>query len=292
MDAPRPVHALSPTERAAVATLADACAAADGTPPLNEEALLALGRGDVLHWLLDDGAGYAQWHPGHGTAQLCVHPGRRRADLGTALLDAVRSARSDARVWAFGDLPAARALASTAGLVPVRGLLRMGRPVADAPTPTAPDGVVIRAFTDADADAFLATNAAAFAGHPEQGSFSAADLAARREEAWFDPEGLLLAVDDEGVAGFHWTKVHGPRADGQGLLGEVYVLGVHPRAAGRRLGGVLLDAGLAHLVRVGCTHVLLYVDEGNAAAVRLYTRDGFAVEHVDRLYGPPGDGRA
>lgn len=287
MDAPRTAAALSPAERATVVALADACAAADSTPPLNEEALLALGRDETAHWLVADGAvGYAQWHPAHRTAQLCVHPAHRRRGVGRALLDAVRAAEPDARVWAFGDLPAARALAAAAGLVPARGLLRMARPLAEAAGPAAPDGLTLRPFTDADADAFLATNAAAFADHPEQGAFAASDLAARRGEPWFDPAGLLLAVDAEGVAGFHWTKVHGPRTDGPGLLGEVYVLGVHPRAAGRGLGGVLLDAGLAHLTRVGCTRVLLYVDDANAAAVRLYTREGFGVEHTDRLYGP------
>ena len=33
-------------------------------------------------------------------------------------------------------------------------------------------------------------------------------LRAREQEAWFDPEGFLLAFDDEGLAGFCWTKVH------------------------------------------------------------------------------------
>ena len=274
---------LPDTSRRDVAELVSTVTDIDGTAPLNEEAHLLLGREGALHWLLRDGdalVGYAQWQPGNHTGQLCVHPEHRRRGHGTALYGAITQVSDEVAVWAFGDLPAASAWASTLGLYPVRGLHLMERPLTDATDPAPRDGVTLRGFTDADAEAFLALNADAFAGHPEQGHFSADDLAHRRAEPWWDPDGLLVAEDADGLVGFHWTKRH------HGDVGEVYVLGVHPRAAGQGLGTLLLDAGLAHLSRRGAQRVILYVDAGNAPAVGLYERSGFTVAHTDTLYAP------
>lgn len=279
-----PLTELSPAQRARVSSLVSAATDADGASPLNEEAQLLLARPGAWHWLATDGAalaGYAQWQPDNATAQLVVHPAARRRGVGTRLLAALAARTAAPAVWAFRDLPAAQGFAAAAGLVPVRGLLVLAKPLDDVVTPEPPAGVTLRPFTDADADAFLATNAAAFVHHPEQGHFSAADLAARQSEEWWDPAGLVLAEDADGVAGFHWTKRHD--AD----TGEVYVLGVHPRAAGRGLGGVLLQAGLAHLARGGVRRVILYVDADNTTAVRLYERGGFTRDHADVLYGQP-----
>ena len=63
------------------------------------------------------------------------------------------------------------------------------------------------------------------------------------------------------------------------------MLGVSPQEAGRGLGKVLLQAGLARLARGGATRVILYVDAGNDAAVALYRKAGFQVEHTDTLFG-------
>jgi len=276
-----PLARLTDDQRAGVLALASAAADVDGTPPLNEAATLSLARDDATHWLVPGAHGtvaYAQWQAAHGTGQLVVHPAHRRRGHGTALLRALVGVASRPAVWAFGDLPAARAFAAASGLVAVRSLLVMDRALGSPPAPTPPPGTRLRAFTDADADAFLALNAAAFAGHPEQGRFSREDLDARRAEPWFAEAGLLLAEDADGLAGFHWTKRH------DATTGEVYVLGVHPRAAGRGLGGVLLDAGLHHLAAGGATRVLLYVDGANEAAIALYRRAGFAVAHTDTLY--------
>lgn len=279
-----PTNELTPEDRADVIELAAAAKAADGTPPLNEEATLALVRDDALHWLLRDGnrlCGYAQWQPSNATGQLVVHPHHRRAQLGTALLGGLRRA-AQPRVWAFGTLAPARAFADARGLAPVRGLTMMRRALADEPNPVPPNGITLRGFTAADADAFIALNAAAFAHHPEQGHFTAADLQTRQAEAWWDPEGLILAIEDDQLRGFHWTKRH------DAATGEVYVLGVAPDAGRRGLGRVLLQAGLTQLTRDGATQVILYVDADNETALALYRKAGFAVVHTDTLYGPTG----
>ena len=76
------------------------------------------------------------------------------------------------------------------------------------------------------------------------------DFRERTSESWFDPAGLFLAVPAEDDAtdppllGFHWTKVH---RDEDPPYGEVYVVAVNPKAAGRGLGTVLTDVGLQHL---------------------------------------------
>jgi mycothiol synthase len=149
----------------------------------------------------------------------------------------------------------------------------------DLPEPAPPAGVMIRSFRPgADEDAWLAVNARAFADHPEQGRITSADLAERMAESWFDPAGFLLAERDGRVIGFHWTKEHGAG------LGEVYVLGVDPDAAGGGLGKALLYAGLRHLRNAGDTEVELYVESDHPTALGLYRGAGFVERTRDVLY--------
>ena len=106
----------------------------------------------------------------------------------------------------------------------------MRRTLTDLPAATVPDGVRIATYSGPDDDAeLLRVNNAAFAWHPEQGGWTDADIAERRAEPWFDPDGLFLAFDEQTgkLLGFHWTKMH--NAD----LGEVYIVGVDPAAQGR-----------------------------------------------------------
>lgn len=275
--------------------LAARTAASDGTEPLNEEAHFALRDDSARHLLSRDGdalVGYLQWQPGYGTAQLVVDPAHRRrgvarglvAQLETALRDAGSSLPTSPSTgagrwgtWAFGDLPAAQGFAAALGWTHARGLLVMERDLAGVTPPRLADGFTVRGYRASDEADFLAVNAAAFAHHPEQGALDATGLAARAAEPWFDPDGLLLGVDAEGLAGFHWTKL-------VGAVGEVYVLGVAPRAQGRGYGRVLLQAGLAHLEAAGADHVVLYVDMAEAVAVRMYESAGFHVTHRDVLY--------
>ena len=154
-----------------------------------------------------------------------------------------------------------------------------------------------------DDEAWVALNHEAFAGHPEQGSWTLEDLQRRVREPWFDPAGFFLAERDGVLLGFHWTKVHGepatslhahphqdgdshrPRHDQRGHghdpIGEVYVVGVHPRARGTGLGRALTLAGLRHLRQLGLPDAMLYVESDNAAAIRVYTELGFTRWETD-----------
>jgi mycothiol synthase len=276
--------------------------AADGVVPLSEEALYTVTGGGhgVKHFslTLPDGTmvGYAHLVPAEAGApdddrsgELLVSPGYRRRGFGSALAAELvgGAAGSRVRVWAHGDLPAAAALAASAGFTRVRSLWRLRMSLKDTaiPEPVYPAGVTVRAFKPgADEEAWLAVNRRAFAHHPEQGSWTADDLRLREEETWFDPDGFFLAERDGQLAGFHWTKVH-PDGDENGEpIGEVYVVGVDPAQQGGGLGRALTIAGLAHLRDRGLAHVMLYVDEDNVAAVRMYMALGFTRWTADAMY--------
>lgn len=274
---------LDPAQVDAVRALSDRARTADAVDPLNEEARFALRGTDARHLIFPrDGRllGYLQWHPGHGTGQLVVDPDHRRREIGRALVGQLADHVDPVRLWSFRDLPAARAFAAALGLVEVRALLVMTRdltrPVA---APALPDGVRLRPFDPArDAEALLDLNARSFADHPEQGGLTMAGLRERLAEEWFDPDGLLLAEDDAGLAGFHWTKRHDQHS------GEVYVIAVAPRARGRGIGAALLRAGLAHLAARGCHRAVLYVDSAESGAIQMYERAGFEIAHRDVVH--------
>ncbi|WP_101906448.1 mycothiol synthase, partial [Mycolicibacterium setense] len=162
-------------------------------------------------------------------------------------------------------------------------------PLTDLPPVRTAEGVRIATYAGPRDDAeLLRVNNAAFSWHPEQGGWTEHDIAERRGEPWFDPEGLFEAFDEDtgALLGFHWTKVHvAPRdAVHEGHLGEVYVVGVDPSAQGRGLGSVLTLVGLHHLAARSLPTVLLYVEADNSAAVATYRNLGFEVFGVDVAY--------
>jgi mycothiol synthase len=193
------------------------------------------------------------------------------------------------QVWAHGDQPAAAALAAAAGFERTRSLWQMRRPLAEPlAEPRLPGGITVRAFQPGrDEEAWLALNAAAFASHPEQGAWTPADLEQREQEDWFDPAGFFLAERGARLAGFHWTKVH-PADGASPPIGEVYVVGVDPAEQGTGLGRALTLIGVHYLRDRGLEQVMLYVDESNVAAVRLYESMGFARWSVDVMYSRGG----
>jgi len=271
---------------AAVLALAGAAEAADGVSPLSEPVLIDLHENAGRHFLATGDRtllGYA--HLDADRAELVVHPDHRRQGIGARLLDALESAGAEL-AWAHGRLPDALAFAAARGWTAARTLWQLGRPLTgEIPDAPVPDGITLRPFVPGqDEDAWVAVNARAFAHHPEQGSWTAREVRLREAEPWFDPAGFLLAVRDDGsLAGFHWTKVH----QGPPPIGEVYVLGVDPSAQGMRLGPALTVAGLRYLRDRGLSDVMLYVDDDNPAAVRLYQRLGFTEWNADVQFRRP-----
>ncbi|MFI6457603.1 mycothiol synthase [Streptosporangium amethystogenes] len=296
--------ALGEQEVSEVLTVVDAATKADGVRPLNEHVMLHLRYGGderagaVLLYAGDDLAGYAHLDPTDPvegpSGELVVHPAFRGRGYGRRLLRAVLDrAGGHLRLWAHGGHPAADALALSEGFERARSLWQMRRPLTtDIGGFDLPEGVRLRTFEPgtSDQEAWLALNARAFADHPEQGAWTLDDLRLREREPWFDPAGFFLAVRPGGpegrdrLVGFHWTKVHGDGDHAHEPIGEVYVVGVDPAEQGGGLGRSLTLAGLAHLRSRDLTHVMLYVDESNSAAIRLYQGLGFTRWDVDVMY--------
>jgi mycothiol synthase len=199
----------------------------DGVRPLSEHVSLHLRHGgddrvrNVLLYTADDRlAGYAHLDITDvvegSSAELVVDPELRGRGLGRLLVAHVLAETPDGRLrlWSHGEHPAAAALSAAMGFTRMRSLWQLRRSLyAPLPAPEVAEGVEIRTFVPGvDDEAWLALNARAFAGHPEQGSWTRADLQQRVAEPWFSPEGFFLATRPAAggaLVGFHWTKVHG-----------------------------------------------------------------------------------
>lgn len=256
-------------------TLAEIATQTDGVSPFNEATRIALSTGAPLRLSLIDEVGAAVG-VGDAPAEFVVHPRYRRQGRGTLLLRALLD-RGERDFWAHGDLPAAQALAAAMGLQVARTLLVLRTEESDLVVPPAPEGVVLRTFTEGDVEQIIAVNARAFADHPEQGAMDRADFDHRRTQDWFDPAGLFVAERDGQVLGFHWTK----REDD---IGEVYVVAVDPSAHGSKIGSALTAHGMRHLWGAGVTAIELYVEGENTAALAVYARLGFTEHARDVMY--------
>jgi mycothiol synthase len=284
--------------------LVDAATDADGMSPLSEHVLLHLrygGDARARNVLLTAGgqiAGYAHLDPTDPvegpSGELVIHPAYRGRGLGQAVLAALlaESGGRPLRLWAHGDAPAATRLATAAGFERIRALWQMQLSLrARLAEPAYPAGVSVRTFeAGRDEDAWIDLNRRAFASHPEQGAWTREDLSLREREPWFDAAGFFLAERDGRLVGFHWTKIHGgDQAAGHGhdSIGEVYVVGVDPGQQGSGLGRALTLTGLRYLRSAGLVRAMLYVDEANTAAIRLYESLGFTHHSTDVMFRHP-----
>ena len=296
---------LTPAQITSVLNLAGAAAAADSVAPLSEHVLLHLrydaaapknpgadpvpGR-DLVLTVDDEIAGYAYLDSsGHSdpdvSGELVIHPLHRGHGLGLALVRELiaQAGRHRVRLWAHGDLPAAARLARAAGFERFRALWQMRRSLRDPlEAPRLPAGTTLRTFRPGqDEPEWLSLNGRAFAEHLEQGAWTRHDLELREQEPWFDPAGFFIAERGGVMTGFHWTKVPGDADQG---IGEVYVIGVDPGERGTGLGRALTLAGLHYLRDRGLTEAMLYADEDNGPAIRLYEGLGFVRWSTDAMY--------
>ena len=291
---------LDAAQVAEVRSVVAAAADADGVHPLSEHVTMHLGHGgdpdarNVLARIGDALAGYAHLDltdvVAGASAELVVAPEYRRQGIGQALVGQLLGLSADGRLrlWAHGSHPAASALAERLGFQRHRALWQMRRSLyAPLPAPSLPEGVTVRTFeVGADEERWVELNNAAFSEHPEQGRWTVEDLKVRENEPWFDPAGFFLAERAGDLVAFHWTKVHGghaPEHDHE-PMGEVYVVGVSPDAQRLGLGPAMTLIGLRYLRSRGLGQAMLYVDEANTNAIRVYERLGFTRWDTDVSY--------
>ncbi len=281
---------------AAVARIhADACRA-DEHPALGDAVWLDIERpgADSAGFLSED-RGYAHIartdnaSPRHWALGVVISPRARSSRLRRELISAAVAhvaAHGGGRIvfWLLGARPDDDADLLTSHFEPARDLYEMRVPLPLGLDPKWADGITVRPFEPGrDERAWLDVNNRAFAGHEEQGEWTEATLARRTAESWFDPALFLLAIDDRGLVGFDWLKVHEAR-NAEPQLGEIYVVGVDPRAQGRGLGWSLAVGGLDAVHERGIDTGMLFCAADNTNALKLYRALGFTVHRTDRAY--------
>jgi mycothiol synthase len=278
-----------------VGALITSARAADEAPPFSDQALVDYRTGARELVAIDESAAALVTAPGpteeqadaSREAEFVVHPDARGRGIGTRLLETLLGSTPDRMLfWAHGDHPAARALAAGHGLTPMRELLHLTGPV---PEREVSGLAAISAFrVGVDEDEWVALNHRTFAHHAEQGSVTRADLEQLESEAWFRADDFLIlrdgATGDGGaMIGYCWVKIE-PDAQENDGSGEIYVLGVSPDRQGEKLGGLLLEAGLARMRVRGIHKADLYVEGDNASALSLYRSRGFTQDSIDIQY--------
>ncbi|CAB4823198.1 unannotated protein [freshwater metagenome] len=156
----------------------------------------------------------------------------------------------------------------------MRHILKIHRSLNEA-IPTTSHPILIRTFNPAtDKAQWLDLNNTIFAHHPDQGNWALADLENRMAENWFDASGFFLAVENEKIIGFCWTKIHDEFVN-QDPVGELYVVGVHPEHSHKGIGRAVSITALNYLVGKGLKQSMLYVDADNEKGLGLYNSLGF-----------------
>lgn len=295
---------LGPAVVGAIAALVERVTDAEGVSPLSEHVALHVLQANgtnQLHicvWCDEELLGYGHLElpveGGSVRGELAVEPASWSAvGAGDLVLETMlRQASGNLEIWCHGAHSAAHEALEARGFVSKRQLHQMRRSLTvPMPITPLPAAIEVRAFDPVhDVPAWLALNQRAFAGIPDQGSWTRTDLEMRIAQDWFDPAGFLLAhtVGADGsegpLVGFHWTKIHGNAEHGHAPVGEVYVLGVDPDLQARGLGRALTVLGMNYLAARGLEEVVLYVDADNAAAIHTYERLGFSRFDTDVLY--------
>ena len=158
-------------------------------------------------------------------------------------------------------------------------LMAVDLPVDTDPLPTR----ALDPNNEADLEAVVRVNNAAFAAHPDQAGMTIESVRAKLAGIGHSAQGVRLAEIDGVINGFCWTQIHHQRN-----LGEISVIGLHPDVHGRGLGAPMTAAGLHWMYRQDLSQAILYVEAGNTAAVKSYKRLGFDVAHDDVSWMIPG----
>lgn len=268
------VLSLSSQQRLDVLSLLDRTEALLGREAIDEGRRRAVVHGwRAEHWLYYEDTVLTQYAMAngedHATVEMCG------GDVDESLLEKLLETHQVIDWWTRGPEPCEHTFGT---VIRMLQLMRASLPV---PVEPVPEGFTLRNFeSHHDEQAWLEQNNAAFAHHPEQGAWHIADLDERTHEPWFDPSGFLLLETQGRIAASCWTKVHELHPD---RFGEIYVISVHPDFQHHHLGRVMVTQGLNVLYRKGVTEAVLFVDESNEPAMKLYKSLGFHLVREDRL---------
>ncbi|ASY13787.1 mycothiol synthase [Candidatus Nanopelagicus hibericus] len=294
---------LSKSQQESALALIKAAHDFDGTPPIAEHVLLHLRHGGdksdshIVFESSNQVIAYAHLDTTDLVAgpsvEAVVHPNHRGKGLGALILkEAIKVCGDKTRIWSHGDLPAAKAIATSLNLERLWSNLLMSKSLGEIQPVTSK--YPIRTFIpDLDNQAFLSLNNKVFSNYPDQGGWSGDDLKVRLNEAWFEKEGFFVAEAKGELIGFCWTKIHGAHTHshsggdedhGHDALGEIYVLAVNPDYKGQGIGRDLTITGLNYLKYQGLNNVMLYVGVENKPAFNLYKSLGFNEFGSDVMY--------
>jgi mycothiol synthase len=157
----------------------------------------------------------------------------------------------------------------------MRHILKLHRELNADPLPQVDHEFTIKTFDPAiHKEQWLKLNNLAFIHHPDQGNWAMQDLDNRIAEPWFDPTGFFLALEDQVIVGFVWTKIHQDLVN-QDPVGELYVVGTAPDHHGRGIARTLSVEAINYFIAKGLKHSMLYVDADNERGLKLYDSLGF-----------------
>jgi mycothiol synthase len=298
---------LSKSQQEGVLVLIKAAHDFDGTPPIAEHVLLHLRHGgdkSDSHLVIEENnqvIAYAHLDTTDLVAgpsvEAVVHPNHRDKGLGSSILkEAIKVCGDKTRIWSHGDLPAAKAIATSLKLERIWSNLLMSKPLSEI-QPVRSKYSIRTFIPHFDNQAFLSLNNKVFANYPDQGGWSEDDLKVRLNESWFDEKGFFIAEDKGELIGFCWTKIHGAHTHshtgedddhGHEALGEIYVLAVNPYYKGQGVGRDLTITGLNYFKYQGLNNVMLYVGVENKPAFNLYKSLGFNEFGSDVMYRVKG----
>lgn len=217
---------------------------------------------------------------------LTVHPNARRRGHGRRLALAARElarTRGDDGVALHvpQHMAGSVAFATAMGMTYRSSLwqfeLTAAAAVEVAPADFPEDVVTRRWDDDIDTDfvAWTAFMSAAFEGHPTPMRWTPAVVEHVHAGPTFDAAGVLVVAErDHPTRTIAFTRIE-TEPEGEGMLGEVGLIGVLPAWRGRGLGRELLRWGVGELRGRGSHRIVLAVEAANERATRLYRSHGF-----------------
>ncbi|MBI4219339.1 MAG: GNAT family N-acetyltransferase [Chloroflexi bacterium] len=225
-------------------------------------------------------AGYASVFPeldiGRAVVTIGVAPDRRRRGLGRALLTrALERARSigarAAHVPATAGDQASGAMLQRSGFSPVRHFLRM---VCRTLPPARGElrGYELRHVRSDEAVVLAALQNTVFAGTWGYSANTSEEVEARLGLPGRGPQYAYFVCEAERPVAYAWSHLY---HDSSGLVGTVYMTGVHPSYRRLGLGESVVAAAVRSLFEEGAMQVDLEVDSQNVLAVNLYERLAF-----------------